>query len=81
MPDQLLLEMFLKKLEGTSFKIYKEEAPLVGQPYTIMHIESVFDVLELIMEFAAIYDHKETFNLALLLKLDIMKSIGREEEK
>ena len=80
MSDNTLLEIFLKKLRKTVFKIYREENPLVGEAYTVMHIESVFDILDLIAEFAAIHGQQKSMNFAIILKYDILKSIGREIE-
>lgn len=74
------LEMLFNKLSNTAFKVWKEETPLAGEPYTVMHIESVFELLDLIIQMAAICGHKQTMNFAILLKTDIQKSIGREEE-
>ncbi len=46
--------------------------------YTVMHIESVFDILDLIMEYAGIYGNLETLGFVNQLDKDIRKSIGRE---
>ena len=74
-----LLEILFTKLKK-GFKIWKEENPLIGEPYTVMHIESVIDILDLTAELAAIYGYTESMNFAIMLKQDILKSIGREIE-
>ena len=74
------VDVFLEKVRNTGFKIYKEKNPLVGESYTVMHIESVIDIMDLICEWSAIRSDHQTFAFVNLLKDDILKSIGREGE-
>ena len=75
------LEIFLQKLQSTSFKISQEESYLDSGKYTVMHIESVFDILDLIMEHAALRNELGTLGFVNQLDKDIRKSIGREDER
>ncbi len=76
--SQERLELFLKKLGNTSFKIWQEESYLDSGKYTVMHIESVFDILDLIMEHAALREDLATLGFVDQIDKDIRKSIGRE---
>ncbi len=79
-PTQEQLNLFKAKLATTSFKIWKEEAPLVGGMYTVMHIESVFDILMLTQEFANMFGEGNTSQFVYGLAVDIMKGAGMEME-
>ena len=68
------LETFFLKLKESRFKIWKEENPLAGDPYTAMHIESVLDIIDLFIELGVATEHIPTTNFAIMLREDIMKS-------
>lgn len=73
------LELLVQKMSERGFKIWKDESYLDGSSYTVMHIESVFDIISFISEYAAIYDNLETFNFVNKIDADIRKAIGRED--
>ncbi len=72
--------MFLQKLAKTGFKIWQEPGYLDGSNATVMHIESVFDIIDLVIEWAAINENVATIVFAQQLKRDIEKATGRETE-
>lgn len=72
--------MFLQKLAKTGFKIWQEDSYLDGGKYTVMHIESVFDIIDLAIEWATINENVATIVFLNDIKRDIEKAIGREVE-
>lgn len=73
-------QMFLQKLAKSGFKIWQEDSYLDAGKYTVMHIESVFDIIDLAIEWATINENVETIVFLNQIKQDIEKAIGREVE-
>ena len=80
MSDSKRFDVWLKRLTTTKFKIWQEESYLDGNRYTVAHIESVFDMLDLIMEFASLTGNIETLNMVANLDKEIRIYVGREEK-
>lgn len=77
-PDLEKIAALRQRIASHRFAVWKEPAgELGGDSYTVMHFESVIDLMDLIVMIAETYDELNTANLTMSLRNDMLEATRR----